>query len=96
MVGKAEVIHAHGQTTGTISPFIVYYSTRNRLICLFRHGTPFGILINFPRILRISWWSMKNYGLANWQAHKAFIKGTWDFIIGVRGEGNAPKKRTNK
>jgi GT2 family glycosyltransferase len=37
-VGTAEVVHAHGQTTGRISPFITYLFTRNRLICLFRYG----------------------------------------------------------
>src|SRR5690606_24999062 len=47
-VGHAEVIHAHGQTTGRISPFITYFFTRNRLICLFRYGSPLGIVMGFP------------------------------------------------
>ena len=89
-VGTAEVIHAECQTTGRISPFIVYYSTRNRLICLFRHGRPLGILRHTPLILRSFYWRIRGYGFTNWPAHRAFIKGVLHFVLGIRGEGGAP------
>lgn len=89
-VGTAEVIHAHGQTTGRISPFITYFFTRNRLICLFRYGGFGQILVNFPFFLRTCWWQIRNYGFDNWPAHRAFVKGAWHFLIGVRGKHGAP------
>ncbi len=95
-VGQAEVIHAHGQTTGHISPFITYFFTRNRLICLFRYGKPLGILRHSLHYMRTLYWQVRAYGFANWPAHKAFIRGIWDFLAGVRGEGGAPADRRDK
>jgi hypothetical protein len=95
-VGDAEVVHAHGQTTGRTSPFITYLFTRNRLICLFRHGEPHAILRQSPRILRQFYWQIKAYGFTNWPAHKAFITGAVDFLLGVRGKGHVPTDRRDR
>jgi GT2 family glycosyltransferase len=95
-VGSAEVIHAHGQTTGRISPFITYFFTRNRLICLFRHGKPLGILRQSPLLARSVYWQMRAYGFDNWPAHKALLKGLTSFVLGVRGEGGAPTDRRDR
>ena len=94
-VGKAEVIHAHGQTQGRISPFVTYFVTRNRFICLFRFGTPPGILFGLPRFARTLWWQMKEYKLNNWGAHAALLKGILHYFMGVRGENGAPGKRSD-
>lgn len=95
-VGTAEVIHAHGQTTGRISPFITYFFTRNRLICLFRHGSLGGILLNVPFVLRSFFWQVRNHGWGNWPAHKAMWRGVADFLLGVRGKGNVPSERKDR
>jgi GT2 family glycosyltransferase len=94
-VGTAEVVHAHGQTTGRISPFITYLFTRNRLVCLFRHGRPMGIIRHLPLYLRTIIWQMREYGWTNWPAHRAFLRGTLDFFLGIRGKGNVPTKRSD-
>jgi len=94
-VGQAEVIHAHGQTTGRISPFITYLFTRNRLICLFRFGSLPGILLKLPHYARTLYWQMREYGFDNWPAHRAMLRGTLDFFLGIRGKGNAPAKRSD-
>lgn len=95
-VGGAEIIHAHGQTTGRISPFITYLFMRNRLICLFRYGRPLGILRKTPTILRTILWQIREYGWDNWPAHRALLRGMLDYFLGVRGKGNAPAKRSDK
>ncbi len=89
-VGQAEVIHAHGQTTGRISPFITYFGTRNRLICLFRHGRKSAILRQAPFIARSFYWQVRGYGFDNWPAHRAFLKGILNFLLGVRGARGGP------
>jgi GT2 family glycosyltransferase len=94
--GTAEVVHAHGQTTGRTSPFITYLFTRNRLICLFRYGDPKAILLRSPHILRHFYWQMKAYGLSNWASHKAFFTGVADFMLGVRGMGHVPSDRRDR
>jgi GT2 family glycosyltransferase len=95
-VGTAEVVHAHGQTTGRTSPFITYLFTRNRLICLFRYGRLGAILWNSPRILRQFAWQVRGYGLTNWPAHRAFVRGVLDFLLGVRGKGHLPTDRQDR
>ncbi len=95
-VGTAEVVHAHGQTTGRTSPFITYLFTRNRLICLFRHGQSWAILKNSPQILRQFLWQVRDYGLSNWPAHRAFLLGVADFALGVRGKGHVPSNRRDR
>jgi len=95
-VGDAHVIHNHSATTGRVSPYITYYFIRNRLICLFRHGRMLGILRNTPFILRSFWWQIKEYGLGNWPCHRAFVRGIFHFLLGIRGEGRAPSVREDR
>ena len=95
-VGRADVIHAHGQTTGRASPFITYYFNRNRMICLFRYGRLSRILLRSPHILRTLYWQLRAQGFSNWPAHRAMAKGLLHFALGVRGEGNAPKQRRDR
>jgi GT2 family glycosyltransferase len=93
VAGDAEVVHAHGATTGHVSPYITYYSVRNRLICLVRYGRPLGILRNSLLIARSFWWTMQGYGLRNWDGHRAFFKGVLHFLIGTRGKGSPPESK---
>lgn len=93
--GTAEVVHRRHQTTGSTSPFITYFSTRNKLICLFRYGSPFRILRNSIQILKSFYWKIKGYGFYNIACHKAFIKAIFHFILFVRGEGQAPLNRND-
>jgi len=93
VVGDARVTHRHGATTGRVSPYITYYMTRNRLICLFRHGRPSKMLARSLFLARSFWWQIKQYGLRNWECHRAFVKAWIHFALGVRGEGRAPKIR---
>ncbi|MEE9386235.1 MAG: glycosyltransferase family 2 protein [Nannocystaceae bacterium] len=92
-VGTAHVDHLHGATTGRTSPYIVYYATRNRLICLFRYGSAWGILRNSPHIARTFMWQIRGYGLSNWRCHWAFAKGVAAFGLAIRGEAGAPAVR---
>ena len=92
-VGTAEVGHRRHQTTGETSPFITYFSVRNRLICLFRHGQLPKILFNLPFILRSLCRKIRAYGWTNIECHWAFLKAVFDFVVGVRGEGKAPSNR---
>lgn len=94
-VGELEVVHAHGQTTGRKSPFITYYATRNRLICLWRYGTLAGIARNALFILRTFYWQFCGQGRGNWPARRAMLLGMWHFLTGVRGPGRAPLKRSD-
>lgn len=89
-VGGAEVRHVQGATTGRTSPYLTYYFTRNRLICLFRYGRVAGMLRQLPFILRTFLWQVRGYGLGNWACHRAFLRGVLDFALGVRGEGGIP------
>ena len=95
-VGTAEVVHAHGQTTGRNSPFITYLFTRNRLICLFRYGKFGAMLRQSPQILREFHWQVRDYGWTNWPAHRAFVRGVIDFLLGVRGKGHLPADRRDR
>lgn len=95
VVGAAEVIHDHGQTTGRASPWLTYYSVRNRLICLSRYGRRARVAAELPYLLRSFWWQVKGYGLNNWDCHRAFARGVVDFALGVRGKGNPPARRTD-
>jgi len=93
MVGAAEVVHKHGQTTGTTSPFITYFSVRNRLTCLFRYGTRRGILANLPWLIRSFLAPIWGRGLADLEGHRAYLKGVLHFLLGVDGGDGAPTKR---
>jgi GT2 family glycosyltransferase len=92
-VGAAEVVHERHQTTGRASPYITYYSTRNRLICLSRYANHVRLLLNALPFARTLWWQVKQYGLGNWACHRAVTRGVFDFLVGVRGEGHPPKLR---
>ena len=86
-VGAATVTHLGSYTTGRVSPYIVYYTTRNRLVCLKRYSRD----LHRPRrklyIVRSFWHQMRRYGLLNWRCHKAFVKGVTDYYFrGLRGE----------
>lgn len=96
VVGTAEVVHRRHQTTGSTSPFITYFATRNRLICLFRYGSFKQILKNFFFILRSFYWKVKAYGFSNMACHRAFLKAWFHFFLGIRGEGRAPSSRNDK
>jgi GT2 family glycosyltransferase len=96
VVGTAEVVHRRHQTTGSTSPFITYFATRNRLICLFRHGRMTKILKHSILIMRSFYWKIKAYGFSNTACHRAFVKAWFHFIVGKRGEGNAPSNRDDK
>jgi GT2 family glycosyltransferase len=93
-VGDAEVVHLGSVTTGRFSPYITYYSTRNRLICLFRYGHPVALLREAPFIIRTFFRQMKRYGIRNWACHKAFVRGVVDFLLGVRGACKVPLARS--
>ena len=96
IVGTAEVQHRRHQTTGSRSPFITYYATRNRLICLFRHGRFWAIVRNTPFILRSFLWRVRGYGWGNFACHAAFCNAWIDFLLGVRGKGRAPSSRDDR
>ncbi len=94
VVGDAEVTHVGGATTGRLSPYIMYYHTRNRLICIYRHARRKELLRRFPYVFRVlTWHHMKEYGFTNWACHMAALRGFIDFLFGVRGIGHPPTNR---
>ena len=96
VAGGAEVVHEHGKTTGTVSPFITYFATRNRLICLFRHAPLRRIVPSLPRIVRTFYWQFRYQGARNWRAHRAMLRGFTHFLLGVRGVGSPPADRRDR
>lgn len=90
VVGTAEVVHRCHQSTGTISPFVTYYSTRNRLICLFRYGRLHHIFKNSFIILRSFYWKIKANGFSNYACHIAFLKACLHFLVGIKGKKQRP------
>ena len=93
-VGDARVEHMVHQTTGAKSPYITYYFTRNRLICIKRYGTIGGVLRNSITIAKLFYGQVRDYGFNNWECHKSFVRAFWDFLIGKRGEDR--KSRSTK
>lgn len=85
-VGAATATHIGSYTTGRVSPYIVYHSTRNRLICMSRYAGRFALLKHFPYYIRSQWFQMKQYGLTNWEGHAAYFRGIRDYLRRVRGE----------
>lgn len=85
-VGGATATHIGSYTTGRVSPYIVYHSTRNRLICMSRYAGRFAWLKHLPYYLRSQWFQMKQYGLTNWEGHGAYFRGIRDYLRRVRGE----------
>ena len=84
-IGDARVVHFRGQTTGRDNPYLTYYKTRNRLICLWRYGSLVGTFRKSPMLLRSFIWQIRNYGLFNWRCHWAFLSGIVHFVVGIRG-----------
>lgn len=93
VVGTAEVRHRRHQTTGELSPFISYFSIRNRLICLRRYATLGGFVRNSPFIFKSLLWGIRGRMRGNRHSIPAYLKGIWHFLIGVRGKGGAPVSR---
>jgi GT2 family glycosyltransferase len=83
-VGDATARHLGSYTTGRVSPYIVYYTTRNRLVCLQRYSRDLHRLRRKISLLRSFWGQMRMYGLLNWTCHKAFFKGFYDYYFGRR------------
>jgi GT2 family glycosyltransferase len=92
MATEARAEHSSGGTTGRYSPYITYYMVRNRLICLFRHSTTKGMVRASPWILRSLLHQLRMNG-TNWPKQRAMMRGTLDFLIGVRGVGHPPTIR---
>lgn len=92
MVTDAHVEHRSGATTGRESAYITYYTIRNRLVCLFRYGSPGGILRESPWIIRNFIHQARVNG-TNWNKHRAMLFGMVDFARGVRGPGRPPIDR---
>jgi GT2 family glycosyltransferase len=84
-IGSARVVHLHGKTTGRNSPYIVYYLTRNRLICLCRYNSWGRVLRCAPQLVRSLAWQVRGYG-GDLGCHRAFVLGIADFALGRRGE----------
>ena len=96
-VGNATAVHVGSYTTGRTSPYIVYYTMRNRLICLQRYSRDFGSPRRWWQIFRSLVWNMKQYGLLNWRCHFAMLRGMFDYFFrsthgeAVRGQsGQVP------
>ena len=85
-VGDARAEHRSHQTTGTVSPYIIYHMTRNRLICISRFGNKAAIIRRSPSLVRSFVSTVRQHGLTNWQGHKSFALGVWDFLRGNFGE----------
>lgn len=85
-VGEATATHIGSFTTGRVSPYITYYTTRNRLVCLQRYASPGAWRRKGVLVLRTFWVQMKTYGLTNWACHKAFFRGFFDYLTNVHGE----------
>ncbi len=92
-VGDATAVHFGSFTTGRESPYITYYTTRNRLICINRYSPRWIWLRRGPSLL-LSFWrnQVKLYGLRNWACHRAFIRGVFDYAFDVHGERTQSEK----
>lgn len=93
-VGDARVVHLDSKTTGRQSPYITYYFTRNRLICMWRYSSFRGVVSNAIPILKSFYHQIRDYGFGNWSCHKAFIKAWFDFLIGRRGADRVLRSRS--
>ena len=92
MVTSTTLEHRSGGTTGRFSPYITYYLIRNRLVCLFRHTKISSIARNSPKILKSIFIQIRSNG-KNWACQRALLRGIFDFLLGIRGEGNPPVSR---
>lgn len=80
-VGDATAVHVGSYTTGRTSPYIVYYTTRNRLVCLRRYSRDLNRPGRWWSLLRSFVWYMRQYGLLNWHCHLALLRGFWDYFF---------------
>lgn len=85
-VGDATAEHLGSYTTGRVSPYITYYTVRNRLICLHRYSSRMIWLRKGLYLMRTFWHQIKGYGLNNWACHRAFFCGVIDFLGNINGE----------
>lgn len=85
-VGGATATHIGSHTTGSTSPYITYYTVRNRLICLNRYASSGYWWRHAGTLLRSFLFQIRGYGLTNWACHKAFLQGLFDYVFKVRGE----------
>ncbi len=86
-VGDATAVHVGSHTTGRISPYIVYYTTRNRLICLKRYSRDLRSPKRWWSLFRSFIWNIRQYGLLNWRCHLALLRGIFDYFFrGMQGE----------
>lgn len=86
-VGSATAVHVGSFTTGRTSPYIVYYTTRNRLICLQRYSRDLRSPSRWWSLFRSFVWYCRRYGLLNWRCHLAVLRGFRDFFLrGRQGE----------
>lgn len=92
VVGDAYAEHRSGGTTGRASPYVTYYTIRNRMTCLFRYATLGGILRGAPWVIRNFIHQIRVNG-AHWDMHRAMLLGLVDFVRGVRGAGRPPVSR---
>ncbi len=95
MVGAATAVHVGSFTTGRTSPYIVYYTTRNRLICLRRYSRDLHSPRRWWSLLRSFIWYMRQYGLLNWRCHLALMRGFWDYFL-RRARGEALRTRAGE
>ncbi|MBT8422434.1 MAG: glycosyltransferase family 2 protein [Gammaproteobacteria bacterium] len=86
-VGASTAVHVGSYTTGRTSPYIVYYTTRNRLICLQRYSRDCHSPKRWWALFRSFTWNMRQYGLLNWRCHFAMLRGFFDYFVrGSQGE----------
>ncbi len=94
-VGGATAVHIGSHTTGITSPYITYYTVRNRLICLNRYASSGYWWRNAGTLLRSFWFQIRGYGLTNWVCHRAFLHGCFDYFFRVRGEQHSSGSTRN-
>jgi len=94
-VGGATAVHVGSYTTGRTSPYIVYYTTRNRLICLKRYSRDRHSPKRWWALLRSFFWNMRQYGLLNWRCHFAMLRGFFDYFV-RRMQGEALRTQSGE
>jgi len=94
-VGAATAVHVGSYTTGRTSPYIVYYTTRNRLICLKRYSRDWHSPKRWWAVFRSLTRNMRQYGLLNWRCHFAMLRGFFDYFV-RRMQGEALRTQGGK
>jgi hypothetical protein len=85
-IGAAQAKHIGSHTTGKESPYILYYTTRNRLICLRRHANAGYWRRRFWDLVRSFGHQFKVNGVLNFSANYAMLRGMFDYAFKIRGE----------